>query len=344
MSKGDLSLYTDTLIVSTIISNTSLTKVADVESILSGASSMIKDYVSSHIDPNDKVGSVINMLTPGVISSLFKAFGFGKLGLLLGLVASTLHIDVGSMVETLWKEVKNTLSSGQKVTPAQIDAAVSTAVQQHAPNDQAPADTSLASDLREARILRFAVEQYECQMLQLTKEASPIIIYAAGRATKTTNVIGRILGWIFKTVLMSAGLLVAGDMTAKMLGMPSALDHTYQAGQTPNSSVSAPTPTTTQTKFKPTGTGIESAPQPWTEQVTNNPGSIENMLIGFTKQVYSGLDGKENAIRSSPTFQGVRDQIAWYNHTAAGEPIVYIPQLYSSKKALVDHYIDEVAK
>jgi hypothetical protein len=78
--------------------------------------------------------------------------------------------------------------------------------------------------------------------------------------------------------------------------------------------------------------------------VTNDPGSIENMLIEFTKQVYSGLDGHEGVIRSSPIFQAVKNQIAWYNHTAAGAPMVYIPRMYPNKKAIVDHFIDEVAK
>lgn len=340
------------MIVEALLRDSSMVKSAQ-SGVLSGAASMIGEYASSHMNPEDKVGSVINMLAPVGIFKLFSLFGHGTLGILLGVVASALHIDVGSMVESLFNSIKDTLQKGQKVSPAQIDSAVSQTVQQHTPQDETPADDSIgnsvAQDLREARMLKLAIEHYNYRVLRLTKEdASPVLFsYAAGRASRTTKLIGRILGWIFKTILMSAGFLVAGDEAAKLVGMPNALDKTWHAGQPSSAGLAAPAvpaPVTTQTKFKPTGTGTDVAPQPWEEHVSNDPGSIENMLIDFTKQVYSGLDGHEDWIRSSPIFQAVKNQIAWYNHTAAGEPMVYIPTNYSNKKTIVDHYIDEVAK
>jgi hypothetical protein len=285
------------------------------------------------------------MLAPAGITEIFSLFGWGKLGWLLGIGASMLHIDVASMVRPLWETVKNSLNRGQGVTPAQIDSAVSQSIQSNTA-DQSPADdmhNRVAQDLREARMLRLALEQYDHQMLRLTKEPSKLLLsYAAGKAARA-SLIGRILGWIFKTVLMAAGLMVAGDLGAKMLGMPNALDHTWHPGQQSSSPAAIPTPVTTQTKFKPTGAGTEAAPQPWSENVTNDPGSIQNMLVQFTKDVYAGLDGHESQITSSPTFQAVKSQIAWFNQAAAGEPMVYIPQMYPNKKSIVDHYIDQVA-
>ena len=142
--------------------------------------------------------------------------------------------------------------------------------------------------------------------------------------------------------------MVAGDLAARMFGMPSALTPgTYQAGQkTPASGASAAsaTPVATQKKY-PLIPGQDAPhPQPWIENVTNDPVSIENMLVDFTKQVYSGLDGHEGDIRSSPTFQAVKSQIAWYNQSAAGRLGVAIPKNYPNKQTIVDHYIDEVAK
>jgi hypothetical protein len=352
MSKGDVRYYTDSLIVETLLTDSAMTKSAQASGMLSGAASMISEYASAHMDPQDKVGSIINMLAPAGIFKLFGLFGHSTLGMVLGVVASALHINVGGMVESLFNSVKDTLEKGQKVSPSQIDSAVSQTVQQNTPQDQSPADdlvgNSVAQDLREARMLRLAVEQYNHQILRLTKEDNHQVLfsYGANRTTRTTSLIGRLLGWIFKTVLMSAGFLVAGDEAAKLVGGPNALDKTWHAGQPSGESAAAPVPApvTTQTKFKPTGTGADVQSQPWEEHITNDAGSIENMLIDFTKQVYSGLDGHEDWIRSSPTFQAVKNQIAWYNHTAAGEPMVYIPVNYSTKKTIVDHYIDEVAK
>ena len=67
------------------------------------------------------------------------------------------------------------------------------------------------------------------------------------------------------------------------------------------------------------------------------------MLVNFSKEVYGGLDGQESAIMSSPVFKATVDNIAWYNHASAGDPIVFIPKNFTSKKQLVDHFIDEIA-
>jgi len=68
------------------------------------------------------------------------------------------------------------------------------------------------------------------------------------------------------------------------------------------------------------------------------------MLVGFVKEVYEGLDNQDAAIRSVPGFKTIADNIAWYNHSAAGDPIVFIPKMFVSKKQLVDHFIDQIAK
>lgn len=351
MSKGDIRFYVDTLIVETVLGDPSLVKTASMSDILSGLAPTIKDYVGQHINPEDKAGSVINMLSPALIFELLKTFGFGKFGMLLAVITSVFHIDVASMIEPLFQTVKETLSQGGKVSGEQIDAAVTQTVQQHAPqDDQSPADAPLgnvAQVLQDARMLRLAIEQYEIHTFRLTKRPEPFIFaYAAGRGARYTNVFGSILGWIFKVILFSAGFLLVGDVANKMMGRPNAIDKNWHAGEAPSGGPAAvPTPVTTQTKFPVNPSyQITAAPQPWTESVTNNASSIENMLVNFTKDVYAGLDGKEAAIQSSPTFQGVRDQIVWYNKAASGEPKVYIPSMYPNKKAIVDHYIDEVSR
>lgn len=333
MSKGDLQFYHDSLIVETILGDNAVYKTAQsswITSLLTG----LKDEIVSHIDPNDKVGSVINLLAPGVITSLFG----GKLGMFLGYLMSAFGIDATSVLKSVYEDVKNSLSHGETLTPAHIDNAVNGAIQQSVPPSSPtaqPADTHTTATLRDAKFLRLAFDDYEYQIFRLTKHAAPPMFDFFGGARKARHVslLGAILKWIFKVVLMSAGLMVAGDMTRKVLG--------------PSSSAppAPPAPTTTQTKFPVNPSYQNSAtPQPWEEHITNDQSSIENMLINFAKEVYSGLDGKEGAIQSAPNFQAVRDQITWFNHMASGEPVVYIPAMYANKKAIVDQFIDQVAK
>jgi hypothetical protein len=345
MSNGDIRLLADTLIVETVLGNPSFIKKAGTSEVLSGIISTIQSYVGEHIDQNDKVGSVLNILSPVGIFSLFGRFNFTRIGILLGLAISIFHIDVGSIIESMYNFVKDRLSQGKTITPAEIDAAAQNAVQEHTPqeSDQMQANTSLAQKLTNARWVRLAMEDYDYQLFRLTKEAAPMAA-STGRAARIATVLGSILSWIFKVILISTGFMVVGDLANKLMGRPNALDHTWQAGQSGSSSSLAPVPISTQTKFKPNPGQDAAQPHPWVVNVPNNADAIENMLVNMTKQVYSGLDGKEDIIRSSPTFQAVKDQIIWYNHAAVGEPFIYIPGLYPSKKALVDHFIDEVAR
>jgi hypothetical protein len=349
MVKGDISFYVDTLVIETALGNPAFLKTGQ-GSALSGLADMVKNYFSAHFDENNKTNSVINMLAPAGISLLFRAIGFGKIGWLLGAAASALHIDVAGMLESIYNSVKGSLSHGGQVNPSVVDSAVSQAVQEQTSgtSDQGQAldSRSLDQELRDARLVRLAFEQYDTQLFQLRKEGAPSRgLFGGATRGAAGSLIGRIIGFVFKLILASAGLMVAGDLVNKFLGRPNALDQNYQAGQTSAATPAAPEPTTTQTKFKVNpGYQASTHPRPWVERITNDPASIENMLVDMTKQVYSGLDGKEVAIRMSPTFQAVKDQIAWYNHSSPGDNFIYIPPNYGSVKDIVDHYIDEVAK
>lgn len=345
MTKGNASFYLDTQLIETVLGETSMTKTAQA-GVLSGLGDVVKQYFGSHFDPNDKEGSVVNMLAPAAISTLFRAFGFGKLGMLFGVAASALHLDVASMVRSIYDRIKESISRGH-VTPSELDNAVSGAVQEHtvemppqetegigqqADQTQAFDKRNFDKELRDARIVRLSLEQYESQMMQLTKEAAPSRGWFSGAASRraTGSLIGRIIGWVFKMILMSAGFMVAGDVANKLLGRPNALDHTYQAGQPSSGGGGSSAPT--------------SSSNPWIEHVTNSPDSIETMLLGFAKEVYPNLVGKEDAIKQSPAFQGIKEQIVWYNRHSPGDNFIYIPMMFSDKKSLVDRFANGVAK
>ena len=107
-------------------------------------------------------------------------------------------------------------------------------------------------------------------------------------------------------------------------------------------------PKSTQTKFsiKPGYVDTRyntSDDTNWIEKISNNKSSIENMLVSFVKEVYDGLNGQDALIRSVPGFQITADNIAWYNHSSVGDPIVFIPKHFTSKKQLVDNFIDQIA-
>ncbi len=297
---------------------------------------MVKHYVSNNIDPNDKTGSVINMMAPAAISTLF---GGGVLGIFLGLAMRVFHIDTAGILRSIWQSLKELLTTHKQVRPEEVHSIVENAVQEHT----TPATEQEAQEgIQQMELMKKNHFLRDEHLLKLG--ASRGFSWFSAKKSQTSSVLTRVLSVVFRMILASAGLMVAGDLINKMLGRPNALDDTVQKGK-PVSETSVPT--SKQTKFKPNPSFQESpknvGSSSWAENITNNRGDIEQMLLNFAKQVYQGLSGQEAAIQSSPTFQHLVDAITWYNHTSSGGPVVFIPRTFTTKRQLVDSFIDEVA-
>jgi hypothetical protein len=358
ISNRDIGFYVDCMIVEAIASDPKLYKTAEGGGLVMSLIDKVKGYVGNNIDPNDKAGSLINILGPGVIFTAFKAFGFGWLGLLISLAMRIFHIDVSGIVTSIWDKLKGMISGDKQVSSTQVDAMVQSAVQDHVkPATQEEADQaeqvlkkSYDQMMRDARMVKLTMIEYSTGKMK--KEAGFLDLFNT-RKMKTTNILTKVLGWIFKVSLASAGLMVAGDVVNKFLGRPNALDGSVQKGKPvqQDSSSSAPPaavmPVTSQTKFKANtaykvehnNTGVS-----WTEPVSNNEGAIGTMLVGFAKDVYSGLDGKESIIQGTAGFQAIADRITFFNRNATGSQVVFIPPEFHSKKQMVDYFIDDVAE
>ena len=362
ISNSEVSFCVDTLLVETVLADPKFYKKAGfVQDLLA----KVKDYFSHQIDQKNPVSSVLSILAPGALWLLFQTLGIGKWGFLLGLLMDVFHVDVGGMLSSLYNKVRAMISGGKKVSSAEVDEAAEATTQEFnkppTPQEEAqgmqdlksrtPAAAQPADDnkvysslelLSDARMFSLALIDYENQKLRLTKDD---VIKTAGffgsSKSKGTNLLGKIFGWVIKLALASAGLMVAGDVVNEMVGRPSALSGTYQRGQESAEAPAVPVgPKSTQTKFPLKADG----PLPSSMPIVNNPQNIENMIIQIAKDVYNGLDGKEGIIRSTPAFQAVKENIVWYNTHNEGSAITFIPGLFTSKKQLVDYFIDDVAK
>lgn len=361
--------YIDNIILETVSTN-GLLKRAQVGDVLSGIAQSIKNYVSNRIDPNDRVGSVIDILAPGAIAVLLKPFGLGGL---IGLAMNIFNVDVAGILRSIWEKVKSLLGVGQRISPEQADQIVETSVKEHqgsfTEEDAAKAHQKLTQNnqsktssykaIRDARTVKLAIIQYE--NFSLTKEAqlfgrksrrsSSSFDFSSlfGEKVKTTNTLTTILSWVLKIVLVAAGVDIGGQLIRKFLGMSNAFDGPAPAGKDSGGEQAAPQsqPSTShQTKFKvqPNYKDIQmrSSGEFWIENVPNNESSIEEMLVNFAKQVYQGLDGQESVIKSSPGFEVILKRIVNFNRGSKGNQSIIIP--FNSKKQIVDFFIDDVAE
>lgn len=342
MKNNKLKFYTDSIIIEALLKD-NLIKNADAEA--SGLISAIKSYMDSKIDPNDKAGSVINALAPGAIFRMLRLFGFGWLSFLLSVAVSVFHIDVGSILSSIFNSVKSHISSGKKMSSDQVDDIVSSAVTNHsgAAEPESDSDFKLEANfskrLRSAKLIKIAMIDYK-----LNKNAGVF----SNSKTKIVSLLITVIGWIFKVILASAGFMVAGDIINNILGNPNSLDHTYQAGVTDKvENPNVPTIKSIQTKFKINSSYSDkkyNIGSQWVEQISNDPSSIEQMVINFAKEVYDGLDNLDSVIKNTSGFSVVVDRIVSYNKSSQGDREVYIPKYLNSKKEIADLFIDEVAE
>jgi hypothetical protein len=364
VSNSQVSFCVDTLLVETVLGDSKFYKKAG---FVSDLLEKVKEYFSSQINPNQPVSSVLRVLAPGALWMFLSAIGLGKWGFLLGLLMDVFHIDVGSMLTSMYDKVKGMISGGKKVSSEEVDAATETVAQEHATPgtvqqvQQAPQaiqqlkekhqGVSEANDhvtysslhlMHDAKLIRIALINYENQYMRLTKEAFLGIGEYNSSKAKGSSLLAKIFGWIVKLALYSAGLMVAGDVVAAIFGMPSALTGNYHGSkenETESAQVAPPAYKSTQTKFPLKG----DAPLPSSWPLVNTPSNIENMLIQFAKDTYSGLDGKEDIMRNTPSFDAVKDNINWFNIHNPGSAVIFLPKTYTSKKSLVDYFIDDVA-
>jgi hypothetical protein len=337
--------YNDLMLLDILLSDNNLSKKAQL-GLLSGMSGNIvdtvKSYVGNHINENNKTASVINLLAPAAISAILQSFGFGGLiSKLLGLAVSVFHIDVYSVLKGIGDKLTPMLSGDQKVSKQQIDEVVSSAVKEHTGEATQQDEDALnklrqksaSMQIRQVKILKIAMQSYE--------KSRTMYVYAMGKSSflkgGVSNMLSALLRLIFTTIISAAGFMVAGDVINSALGKPS--------GFTQNVAPLQSTQQTSQKRFKVKSSYQDKAfPKYMSFNIPNNEASISNMLVDFAKEIYDGLDQLGLNIRLSPGFQVVKDRIVNYNISNQGDNLVFIPSYLTSKKDIVDFFIDDVAE
>lgn len=355
---SEISLYVDTMIVETLLTDSHLVKTAQAGNAISSLVSKVKGYFMNNIDQNDKAGSVLNLLAPGALSMTLSAIGLPWLGILLGLCMRVFHIDVNAILGDIWSKIKEMVTSKKPISSESVDAVVDQAVEAEnkpATEDQAQAGARFLkpATLKDAQLLKIAMIEYERQLF--SKEARPsshsdLLSLFSTKKTNTASLLGRVLKWIFKIALASAGLMVAGDVINKFLGRPNAIDGTVQNGRPvaqQQAPAVAPRVVPKQTKFPLNPSYHEeqrNGPNDtWEETVPNTAAGIGGMILAWAHQVYQGLDGQDSNIQNTAGFQTAVETIVNKNQASAGGPIVIIPRMFTSKKQIVDYFIDDVA-
>ena len=363
---SEIDFYVDCLVAETVLSNSFLVKHAQSSAIMDFIEK-VKSYFSSHIRPDDKLGSFVDFLGPTAAYMTFSALGMPWTAALVGLSMSVFDINISDIFKSVGEYLSPMVKADQEITSSTVDrivnnavdsAATKSSVMSSSPSTDSPEFSSAVGDLlsqvvkaspsqrlREAKIVKLTMIDYQNRLKY--KKANPAV--AAATRFGFVKVLKTIIGWYFKIGLGSLGFMVAGDAVNKMLGRGNAFDGSMKDGvRAPRSADQEPTTQLKSSKQKvfpanPSYSDVKERAG-WSLSVRVNRETINRVLINFAKQVYQGLDDKESLILSSPSFKAVVDLISYYNRDNVDTNLLFIPTLFTSKKQIVDQFIDDVAE
>lgn len=352
MKYSKAQLAHDTLLIEILASN-GLTKQAQ-SGIISSIIDRVKSYVSDHINPEDKVGSVINILIPGALAML----GFPIVGFIVEIATSWFGLNLGKMLEDVASSIKSLIVGGAKTTSSAVEGVVHNVFAQHAGSDPtqeefqtAQAKPLKALSMREVQMYKATL--YHIKDQKIHKEAIPFVSTFSrfiGLKSTTVRALMAIVGWVVKVILASAGFMVADDAIHSLVGSHS---HTDFSSPKPTSNTApaeagnfkgVQTVTSTQTTFKVNPSYEEerlNLADRWIEPVA--PSQIGNELVAWTHDIYPATKSlTDDQIRNTAGFKKVIDAIDQYNATNKLN-VTFIPKVFTSHKKVVDMFIDELA-
>lgn len=324
----------DVAILEALLSDHVLVKLGQT-GVMSSMLGKMKDYVVNHI----KQDGIVNLLAPATLAAL----GHPVLGIILKLAESWFGLDLDKIFSGIVSEIKSLISGGTKTTSSAIEHIVNGAVMSNMGNDPTQQDldkiqNKTSMTLEEAKLYNITVIGINEQIKKNAVIAE--LLRFVGLKYATAKALSLVIGWLVKVVLWAGGFMVADDAVHAIMG--SKKETSENAATTQEDTIPASTSTQTTFKENPNYNDIKmNMGDRWIESVP--PNRIADDIVQWVKSIYPDTKDMDNEIRSSNGFQKVVQMIGDYNRTNTTD-ITFMPKVFTSRKNVVDRFIDEVAQ
>jgi hypothetical protein len=333
MTHGEFQFISDTLVMEKMMKIISkdlslkndIRKQASFD--MSDFLASVKSGVTSQVNKNSPVESVVNMLVPAAL---------WRINPLLGMLATAgqmFGINAFSIWDSICSNVKSLIGSGNKVTPESITQIGEQEISKNGGIDYSYSGISILSDFDKAGLISlggiysFGTEASGNWFVNLFKKI--IGADTTPGQTKAKFSIFRFITQIFtftiKTMFLSAGLLAAGGGLMYFLGR------------------------------KPQGIGTEN-----TQSTSNNENNVQQnqkssrdiwsvplngktppeMLMEWAIDKYPQLAGHEDEIDQSPSFWNTVREVAKEYHT--GQNNIEIPSQFKSPEDILSKFVPDI--
>lgn len=370
MRKDELQYLADSSLIENLFqAEFGLTKQAGLfdDLGLSGIGSSIKSFVQSHVRedaPGGKVGSVLALMTPAIIFRINPLMGA------LYLVASQLGFDIQSVIGKMNSAIKEKLGRSESLSSADVTAIGKAAVTSEAGPEAAAAPDDLLEDLRKfstnSNFNKFAQNYeygkqkpkvyYQNSILSKILPDLPQTPWLRGGGGSVINrifgnlfalptgkgkimwIIGGIIIWTIKTILIGAGLLAGAE----------AISGLVKKDEEPKETISEPIP------LKPVEEKLPENPPPTSKSVPIDlkskeiwvvplMGTVEETLWAWVEDLYPHLSQvpsfKEKAFNSAQ-FKDIANKLK--DPKKLGRQTLVMPEQFSNRKEVVDIFLKDI--
>ncbi len=354
MTNSKVQVYMDALVLETLLSEDLLIKNAQ-SGIVGSLVEKIKSLIAGHINPDDKIGSVVNMLAPGLLWGL----GFPITSIILEIAESWFGLNIANILRDVGGEIKSLVTGGHKPSSSEIEGVANRAVQSNAGGEPTQSQfdnalqhplsalTALTSfnslSLREARLYKAALLHIRDNDLIKTAGLLSTLGRFVGLKTYTTSALASIIKWVVVTLLAAVGLLAVDDAAHSIVGSPSKTDFSGPSSHDNEHSTTVTLPVSTQTVFKVNPAYQEerfNTTKHWIEPVS--PAQIGDQIVQWANNIYPDTKSLTDEIKNTSGFNQVVQAIDNYNSTNTLN-ITFMPPDFTSRKKVVDAFMDELA-
>lgn len=327
----------DKLILEAILIDDTMVKSAQ-SGIFEGLFNKTKEYAKEQIKEDDKLGSIVDLLAPGILW----ASGFKTISIILEVAQHWFGFSISKIFEEIATSIRSALTGNKQISSDNVEHIVSQAVQNNSGKEPTQEDLDKAQhyqitaelELEDVILYKTAIKQLSGQ--NIIKHAG--LLQFIGLRGTTGSILIKVIKWAVMAVLAAGGFLVATNAVDSVLGIgPKSKEPSDQSSQaislkSSTQSLLKVNPSYEEEKYNLTSHWIETVP----------PSQIGNDILQWAKEIYPDLNNEDTTIENSSGFNQVVHLIQNYNRTNTTD-ITFIPKSFTSKKEVVDQFIDEVA-
>lgn len=364
---GDIQYITDTFLLDDFFReiNSSINeegfqkKAFDLSSVINSIGSSIKQYVGGQVHGKDSAGvarTVTNLLAPAVFFRLHPILGMAVTA------AQLFGFDLFTIYQKIMGVISPQIRSGQPVTAEQVNSAARSAI----PAAGLTMSASIGNngflyplkELKERNILKEVVGQAGRpgsllhDIVPPGKNVNPLVrAFSFLSPQRRGSLLVGILVWFIKTVLLSAGLLVAGGSVLSMIGVGDKKPGTTPvpsrspgaAAVRPPSSVPAVGLSTTQLSQRPSsgigGFAQRKGPNDiWIEVLGGQ--KPHERILQWVFESYPNLYEYKDIILRTPSFWSAVRAVT--SNWRPGQTQLEIPKPFNKRDDVLKLFINDV--